>query len=304
MMVSADEGLSSYYNRARAASLIEALEAGTILAQGPMGSILMGELGAEEVPPAFWNLAEPQAVRRIHQLYVAAGAQMLITNTFQASEPALERDAIGPAMAEVNRAAVDNARAAHAAIVVGSIGPCGVSWTIEDSPAYRRARAAYRDQARALLVAGVDAILLETFCSVRDLTPALAGVADASCGMPMLVSFSIDDAGTLLGDGLSIEAAVLLAEKSGAAAVGVNCCSIDAATCAVPRMVRAARTPVMVRPNAGDPERDEEGCLRWDEDPGAFAEASRAWREAGARVIGACCGTTPVTTAALADALL
>ena len=142
----------------------------------------MSEPGAEDIPPAFWNLAEPQTVRRIHKLYEAAGAQVLLTNTFQASAPALERDGIAPSAAEVNRAAVDNARAAHGEVVVGSIGPCGIEWMREDSPEFRAARAAYREQATALLTAGVDAVMLETFCSIRDLQPALAGARGRCLG--------------------------------------------------------------------------------------------------------------------------
>ena len=162
---------AEYYNRAGAAELMRRLSDETLLMQGPMGSMLMSEPGAEDIPPAFWNLAEPQTVRRIHQLYEAAGAQVLLTNTFQASAPALERDGIAPSAAEVNRAAVDNARAAHGEVVVGSIGPCGIEWMREDSPEFRAARAAYREQATALLTAGVDAVMLETFCSIRDLQP-------------------------------------------------------------------------------------------------------------------------------------
>ena len=96
----------------------------TLLAQGPTGTVLMSESGAADVPPAFWNLAEPQTVTRLHELYVAAGAEVLITNTFQASAPALERDQIDPSVAEVNRAAVDDARAARPQLLLGSIGPC------------------------------------------------------------------------------------------------------------------------------------------------------------------------------------
>ena len=151
---------AEYYNRAGAAEFMRRLSDETLLMQGPMGSMLMSEPGAEDIPPAFWNLAEPQTVRRIHQLYEAAGAQVLLTNTFQASAPALERDGIAPSAAEVNRAAVDNARAVHGEVVVGSIGPCGIEWTREDSPEFRAARAAYREQATALLTAGVDAVIV------------------------------------------------------------------------------------------------------------------------------------------------
>ncbi len=294
---------ATYYNRVGARELTERMTSEVLLAQGPTGSVLMSQPGAADIPPAFWNLAEPQAVANVHRLYEAAGAQVLITNTFQASAPALARAEIDPSMAEVNRAAVDEARAAYPQVVLGSVGPCGIGCSKRDSPAFRRARAAYRDQAHALLAAGVDGVLLETFASIQDLEPALAGACDVADGMPVLVSFLIDDEGALSGDGLTIEGAVVYAEIHGAAAVGVNCCSIEAATAAVPRMVRAARTPVMVRPRAGAPVRDGSGDLRWREDVEAFARACRIWRDAGARLVGSCCGATALTTAAMADAL-
>ena len=298
-----DSFRTDYYNRAAALELAECLSQETLLMQGPMGTALMGELGAEAIPPAFWNLAEPQTVQRLHLLYAAAGAQVLLTNTFQASEPALERDGIAPSMEEVNRAAVDNARSAGVRLVVGSMGPCGLDWFEKDSAAYRAARAAYRAQAHALFDAGVAAIMLETFCSIRDVEPALAGVADVADGMPVLVSFAVDDEGALLGDGLTIEGAVVYAEQHGACSVGVNCCSLEAADIVVPRLVQAARTPVSVRPNAGRPTTREDGSSVWPVEPERFAQACLAWRDAGAHIVGCCCGGSPATTAAMADVL-
>lgn len=295
---------TTYYNRAGASEFMDRLSRETLLVQGPMGTMLMSEPGAEEVPPVFWNLAEPQTVRRIHQLYGAAGAQVMLTNTFQASAPALERAGIAPAMEEVNRAAVDLARAAAGAYVMGSMGPCGIDWFRQDSPEFRAARTAYRDQAHALFAAGVDAVLLETFCSIRDVQPALAGALDVADGMPVLVSFSVDEAGSLLGDGLTIEGAVVYAEQHGASAVGVNCCSVHAACDAAPRMLASARIPVMVRPHAGMPIRGEDGLLSWDERPDELAAATARWREQGVRLVGSCCGATPRSTAAQSDALL
>ncbi len=293
---------TSYYNRSGASELMERLDSETLLAQGPMGSVLMSEYGAEDVPPAFWNAAEPQTVTHAHRLYEAAGAQVLITNTFCASAPALERDAIAPSVGEVNRYAVDDARRAGGQALLGSMGPCGIDWFAEDSAEFRAARDAYREQAYALLKAGVDALLLETFTSIRDLQPALAGALDAADGMPVFVSFAVDDAGDLMGDSLNIEAAVVYAEKYGAAAVGVNCCSIKAATACAPRMVEAATTPVMVRPSTGKPVMVN-GAPVWNERPEAFARACTEWSRAGAKLVGSCCGTTARTTAAMAEAL-
>ena len=289
------------YNRPGARALAERLRAGVSVMQGPMGTALMSQLGGEDVPAALWNVAEPQTVERLHALYRAAGADILITNTFQASAPTLERDGVRRAVPAVNRAAVDLARRAGGSLLLGSLGPCGVSWTLEGSAPYREARASYRDQAHALLTAGADGLLLETFTSLRDLEPALAGVADVSDGMPLLVSFAVNDEARLLGDGLNIEAAVMEAERVGALAVGVNCCSLAGAAVAVPRMRAATDLPLMVRPNAGDPHRDDEGALVWDEDPAAFADAAASWIAVGATLVGGCCGTTARTVCALAD---
>lgn len=292
------------YNRVGASELLERLGAEPLLVQGPMGTVLMSEPGGEDIPAAVWNVAEPKTVERVHALYRAAGAEVMLTNTFQASAPALARDRVPRDVAEVNRAGVDCARRAGATMLLGSMGPCGVSWMLEDSREYREARAAYRDQAHALLDAGVDGLLLETFTSVRDFDPAIAGVLDVADGMPVIASFAVNEKGDLLGDGLNIEAAVLMAEQRGVAAAGVNCCSLQAATEAVPRMAAATKLPIMVRPNAGDPHRDEDGSLVWDEDPEAIATCAIRWVRDGAAAIGSCCGTTARTTCALSEALL
>ena len=177
-----------------------------------------------------------------------------------------------------------------------------IEWFAEDSVEYREIRGIAREQAHALLNAGVDGLLIETVTSIRNLQPTLAGARDAADGMPVLVSFVVDDKGDLLGDGLNIEAAVLYAEKHGANSVGVNCCSLAAANAAVPRMVASATTPVTVRPNVGDPVQTQDGPV-WHENPEAFARACIEWRHAGAAMVGSCCGTTAITTAAMAEAL-
>lgn len=291
-----------YYNHTGADELMHRLADGFLLTQGPMGSALMSQYGAGDVPPAFWNIGEPQTVTNLHELYAAAGAQVLITNTFQANETTLKRDGIAPSVAEVNRFAVDDARRANPQCLLGSMGPAGIEWFVTSDKEYSEAREVYRNQAYALLNAGVDALLLETFTSIRDLEPALAGANDVRFDMPLLVSFAVDDEGNLLSDGLNIEAAVVFAEKHGASAVGVNCCSLAASASLVERMCSAATTPVMMRPNAGNPKQID-GELVWDENSGAFAQACLEWKRLGARVIGSCCGTTAKTTAAMAEAL-
>lgn len=298
-----------YYNRVAGEELIDRIAKGPLVVQGPMGSLLIEEAGTSDVPAAFWNVAEPQTLTRIHALYQMAGADVLVANSFQASAPCLERDGIVQDYRTVNRAAVDCALACGgmtgipAKLVLGSIGPCGVDWAVADSPEYAHAFKSYRDQAGVLLESGAAGILLETFCSERDLVPAMDACIEAADDMPVLVSFSIDDGCDLLGDGLSIEAAAELAGRLGASAVGVNCCSIDAATEAVPRMAKAVDLPIVVRPNAGVPVVDKQGLPHWEEDVERVVAAAARWVSDGASLVGTCCGFSARATCAIAGAL-
>lgn len=313
-----------YYNRDAAKELMDRLAAGPLVAQGPTGSLLVDEAGTADVPAVFWNIAEPQALTRMHALYQMAGADVLITNTFQASAPCLKRDSILQDYRSVNRAGADCALTCSritgvpAKLVLGSVGPCGIAWEDADkdegeegakadkeaeSAVHKLAREAYRNQATILLESGVAGVLLETFCSLHDLEPAVTGAVEAAHGMPVLASFAIDDACHLLGDGAAIEQACEAARDLGAQAIGVNCCSAYAATQAVPRMVRAVDLPVMVRPNAGAPTMDQDGCPHWDEDVEGVARASVQWVTDGARLVGTCCGFTPIATCAISGAL-
>ena len=109
--------------------------------------------------------------------------------------------------------------------------------------------------------------------------------------------------GNLLGDGASIETAVALLEGWGVDAVGANCCSIEAATIALSRLAAEAAMPLMVRPHGGVPLVAEDGSPIWDEHPEQFANACEGWLELGAHLVGSCCGTTALTTCALAARL-
>lgn len=300
----AREFSTDLYDRDGARELMRRLSSEVLLSQGPMGTMLQSQPMGEDVPPAAWNVSEPQLVERVHALYAAVGCQVFITNTFQASAPALKRDGVRQGVAEVNRAAVDCARRAGAKLLLGSIGPCGDSYLLEDSPEYRALREAYRDQAHALLSAGVEGLILETFTSIRDLAPALAGARDAADDMPVMVSFALDAEGDLLGDGLNIEAAGMYARSQGARVVGINCCEVGAATAALHRLAIAVPgTPLAVRPSAGVPHRGDDGSLAWHERPEAFVDALASWIHDGAHLVGGCCGTTPLTACALASAL-
>lgn len=288
-----------HYDRPAAAWLREQLGKTTLVMQGPMGTQFI-EQGGEGVPSATWNIVEPQEVARLHALYRAVGAQVTLTNTFQASAPALERDGVHQPFERVNRAAVVCARQAAAPCVMGSVGPCGLEYDEVGSAKYRAVRAAYRDQAYCLLDAGVSAIMLETFTTIADMRAALDGVLDVAFGMPVFLSAAIDSACCLTGDGASIEDVCDLAQRAKIQGVGVNCCEVTAATDAVARMKAVTSLPLVVRPHAGLPHRNEDGLLTWDENPDAFVRACAAWCDCGVAIVGSCCGSTARTTCALA----
>lgn len=293
----------SRYDRLGASWLMERLGKQVLLMQGPMGTELMRLAGGEDVPAAYWNVADPQEVIRLHSLYRAVGADLMLTNTFQASAPALQRDNVAASMEYVNRCAVDCARRGGAPCVVGSIGPCGLAWEEPDTPEYRAARAAYREQAHTLFDAGAHAVMLETFTSLHDAEPALVGALDAGCGMPVLMSYAVDDDCNLYGDGAPIEDACVLAAKMGASSVGVNCCSLAAATNAARRISACTPLPISVRPNAGSPQRSKDDELVWPVGADEFAEACAQWVSLGATLVGPCCGGDPLTVCALSGYL-
>lgn len=277
----------------------------TLVAQGPIGTLLMADTSGENIPPAFWNMAEPSTIEYIHRLYCAAGAEVLITNTFQANRRNLVDDDIFVSVDTVCDCAVRSALLPEASYVLGSVGPiCNLSVDYrDDSEEYKLAREIYREQIHALLNSGAHGILLETFSSISQLAPALRAAEDVAAGMPVLVSFAIDDEGNLLDDAMHIEGAIIWAEKHGAHSVGINCCSVNAAKDVVPRMMAVARTPVTVRPSAGVPERTRDGNLEWINIDDEMSRLTPLWRDAGVSMIGSCCGTNQVTTCSIADAL-
>ena len=155
--------------------LAEAIAAGPLLVDGAMGSLLYerGVLHTRSYDEL--SLSNPALIRQVHQDYLGAGAQVLETNTFGANRLVLARHGFGDQMAKINRAAVALARdvAGEAAYVAGAVGPSGVKFGIASAAERRTARFALAEQIDTLVLAGVDAIILETFSSILELEMAL-----------------------------------------------------------------------------------------------------------------------------------
>lgn len=277
---------------------LEALHSGRVLLMdGAMGTELQRAGLAPGACGELWNLTHPEKVRQIHEAYLAAGAECLLTNTFQSNPAALARHGVADRMAAINEAALPLARSAQGGkpFVLASIGPIGVN----KSAAELADRNVLRLVIGTLLTA--DAVLLETWSD-----PAALLTLPQMSEPPMLLSVTYEhregaERGLWSHSGHPPEWFALQAKKFGVAALGVNC-GRDVDMDDVIEIVRRYRTvcdlPVFARPNAGTPTR---AGKRWayPRTPAQMAEHLPELLEAGARMVGGCCGITPAHIAEL-----
>ncbi|HAF70798.1 MAG: Homocysteine S-methyltransferase [Acetothermia bacterium 64_32] len=287
-----------------AGDLLELLRRpGPILLDGAMGTRLM-ELGLPPgMPPELLNEEAPDAVLEVHRSYIAAGSQVILTNSFGANRRKLARLGLGDRAAGLATRAAELARGAGGRVVLGSIGPVGELLRPLGKLTLEEAQEAYVEQAVALARGGVDGLLLETFFDLEELKAALRGVV-AATGLPVLCSMSFGAKGkTMMG--VSVERFVREIEGLGeerVVAVGANCGAGPKEMEAIAEGLCAAagRLPVLVKPNAGRPELVD-GRTVYQTPPGEFARSAGKWLRAGVKLVGGCCGTTAEHIRALAE---
>ena len=245
--------------------------------------------------PDTWNLERPEAVEAVARDYLAAGSEVVLTNTFRANRFALEQWGLADRAAEIAEAGASLSRKAvgDAARVFASIGPTGkllMMGQVQPDELY----AAFAEQARALARGGADAILCETFTDLEELRLALQAARE-NTDLPVVVSMTFDSGpdGTATMMGIHPADLARLAEQAGAAAVGANCGAGPEHLVKITALLRSATAlPVWVKPNAGVPEL-RDGQTVFPLGPEEFARYVPALIEAGANFIGGCCGTTP-----------
>jgi methionine synthase / methylenetetrahydrofolate reductase(NADPH) len=251
------------------------------------------------------NLTNPAVVTGIHAEYLEAGAQILLTNTFGANRFKLSKYGLQDKVDEINRAGVNLARnaAAGVALVAGDIGPLGVRIAPFGRVQLEEARSAFAEQVAALVGSGVDLIVIETMSDLYEIQAAVQAVHETAAGLPIIasVTFTRDDR-TLLGD--SPEKAARMLADTGADVIGINCSGGPAQLLRLLKAMRAAVPQAIfwVKPNAGWPEQVG-GRIMYPADPDYFGDYALAFCEAGASIIGGCCGTTPQHIAAMRKAL-
>ena len=276
-------------------------ERGVLIADGATGTNYqaMGlPLGAA---PEEWLFDAPGRVVELHEAFIAAGADLILTCSFGATALRLEDGPLAGRGREVNLRAAELARSASGGrvLVAGSLGPTGQLCEPLGPLTLERAAEEFAGQAQALAEGGVDLLVLETFFALEEATAAIEGIRRVS-DLPLAVSFSFDQ-GTRTMMGLAPADAVTAVLALGADCVGANCGrSLADMDAVVPEILEAAgAAPVWIKPNAGIP-RIVGDAVVYDADPETLAAHARSYVGQGVRVVGGCCGSTPAHIEAVA----
>jgi methionine synthase I (cobalamin-dependent) len=280
-----------------------------LIADGAMGTSLFAEGLETGGAPELWNLEQPERVREVHESFVDAGSDLILTNSFGGNRYRLMLHGDQDRVLELNRAAARLARAvADAAgrpvLVAGSMGPTGEIFAPIGALTYEPGAAAFAEQAAALAEGGCDLLWIETISGAEELAAAVEGAARS--GLPIVATMTFDTHGrTMMG--VSPEAAIGLRDTLPArpVAFGANCGIGPAQLVESVLGLRRAAAPgdlIVAKGNCGVPHY-QDGRIHYDGTPEIMAAYACLARDAGARVIGGCCGTTAAHIRAMAPAL-
>ncbi len=278
-----------------------------ILLDGAMGTMLFAAGLDSGNSPEEWNVLHPEKVGKIHQAYIEAGSQIILTNTFGGSAVRLNSHGLAERVFELNKAAAEIARqeagaADRPVVVAGSIGPSGLILQPLGTLSFEAAEKSFADQAAGLAAGGVDLFWIETMSDLEEIKAAILGVRSAS-DLPIAVTLSFDTHGrTMMG--VSPEMALADLQEQGVQFIGANCgTGSDELIKAVQALAaQKPSQPLIAKANAGIPELVGTDVV-YNGSPEVMADyAVKAWKE-GARLIGGCCGSTPDHIRAMAEAL-
>jgi methionine synthase I (cobalamin-dependent)/5,10-methylenetetrahydrofolate reductase len=240
------------------------------------------------------NMTNPDIVSEVHRDYVAAGADVIETNTFGANRFKLAPHGLEPKVFEINLKGAQLAKAAAGGevLVAGSVGPLGVQIEPLGKLSYDEARDAFKEQIRGLLEGGVDLIVLETFLLVAELDQAIRAVKELNPDIPVMAQVTINDDGNLLS-GATLESFVKGVENTGVDTLGLNCSVGPRAMLDALETLKTLTTmPISVQPNAGLPQ-NIGGRNIYMTSPEYMAEYAKRFIQTGATIVGGCCGTNP-----------
>lgn len=272
-------------------NFLEELKKRVLVFDGATGTMLQ-KLGLKPGGcPDELVLKDPGMVRKVHAAYIEAGSDIVTTNTFGANRPKLKEYGLEGRLREINVAAAGCARQeAGRAFVAGGLGPTGSFVEPVGDMSFDTALEVYREQAEALKEGGVDLIIIETMMDIKEMRAAIIGAR--STGLPVVATMTFDETmRTVLGT--PPESFAIMAEAAGAAVIGANCSlGIEGIHKAVLAMSRVSSLPLIAQPNAGIPELRDNKTV-FPASPEDMAAYVPKLVEAGVRVLGGCCGTSP-----------
>ena len=275
---------------------LEKLKEKVVLFDGAMGTMLMKAGQVSLKTPILLNQDEPELVADIHRQYYAAGADVVITNTFGGSPLKLAADGLEQQLVDLNRQAVKLTRQACPVgkFVAGDIGPSGKMLQPLGDVTQEEMQENFFSQARVLIEAGIDLITIETMYSLDEARAAVQAVRKAG-DILLLASMTYTRTKngffTIMGENISQCVSAL--EEAGADMMGANCTLNSTDIIDLAKELRAATgKPILVQPNAGKPVTSK-GVTYYEQTSAEFARDARKIRAQGADMIGGCCGTTP-----------
>jgi methionine synthase I (cobalamin-dependent) len=273
-------------------------EKGVLVADGGMGTSLF-ELGLKPGgTPEVWNVERPDLIAKVHQGFVDAGSDIILTNTFGGTRARLDLDGQGDRVEELNRAAVAVARkvadeAGRTVIVAGSVGPTGSLFEPLGDLTHHKALELFSEQVDALAAAGADVIWIETLSSTEELAAAVE--AASRTGLPIVTTMSFDTHGkTMMGVPPARLAEWWKESGLSATAIGSNCGigPADVVRAVAEIHETAPEMAVVAKANCGVPQVID-GTLWYPTASEGMADYARLALDAGARIVGACCGSVP-----------
>jgi methionine synthase I (cobalamin-dependent) len=286
------------------AAIQELILNGPLILDGAWGTELQAQGLEPGTCPDAWNLTHSEQVSSVAHSYVQAGSRIILTNTFGANRIVLSRHDLAEKAADINRAGarISCDAAAGKAKVFASIGPSG-KLLVMGEVSEAELSDAFNEQAQALAEGGVDGLVLETFTDLDELRIALA--AAKKTGLPVVACMVFDSgaAKDKTAMGVAPEKAAKALTEAGADAIGANCGRGVEGYIPICRRLRAATDlPIWVKPNAGLPKL-EDGRISYDVTPAQFAAGVVDLLEAGASMVGGCCGTSPAFIEAIGEAI-
>lgn len=277
-----------------------------LILDGATGSNLI-QRGLERGSSAeHWVLEHPEKIKQLHIDFINAGADIILTSTFGASEIRLEQSGLEDNFETINKNAVCLAFEAtknRNVLVAGSIGPLGQMLKPFGTLDFQEAEDQYAKQSNVLFNSGVDFFVIETQFDLNEAMAAINGVRSVS-DTALICSFSFDR-GTKTMMGVSPTSFAKSMENLELSALGINCGkSLEDNLDVLKELADVTDTPIWFKPNAGLPKIDAFGNPEYDVSPEKMAGNVHTWVEAGAVLVGGCCGTSPEHLEAIASALI